>query len=85
MAKLYELLRFQGAGAAKIGEANAIGLKARVSPVAGDGVVLEFPDCQLTEAAINYGDGDRLGAWTLNPVAGDGSDLFTLGLTTDAE
>jgi hypothetical protein len=84
VAKLYELLKFQGAGAARIGEANVLGLKARVSPVAGDGVILTFPDCQLTEAVLTYGAGDRLGAWTLTPAAEDGeSDLFTLALTTD--
>lgn len=84
VAKLYELLRYQGAAAAAIGEENAIGLKARVSPVDGDGVILEFADCQLSEASLSYGQEDRLGAWTLNPVAAAGADLFTLGLTTDA-
>lgn len=83
VAKLFELLKFQGAGAAAIGGDGALGLKARVSPVAGDGVVLTFADCQLAEADITYGEGDRLGPWTLNPVAVDGEDLFTLGLTTD--
>lgn len=84
VAKMYELLKFQGAGAAAVGAESALGLKARVSPVDGDGVVLTFPDCQLTEASLSYGDDDRLGPWTLNPVAVDGSALFTLGLTTDA-
>lgn len=83
VAKLYELLRFQGAAAAAIGAENALGLKARVSPVSGDGVVLEFPDCQLTEASLLYGAPDRLGSWTLNPAAAAGADLFTIGLTTD--
>lgn len=85
-AKLYELLRFQGADAAKIGEANNIGLKARVSPVTGSGVILTFPDCQLTAASLIYGrEAERLGPWTLNPVVdADAETLFTLALTTPA-
>ena len=82
VAKLYELLRFQGPGAAQIGEANALGLAARVSPVTGPGVTLDFPDCQLTAAALNYGpSADRLGEWTLNPVPGENAVPFTLSIT----
>lgn len=86
VAKLYELLRFQGANAAAIGEANALGMKATVSPVSGAGVTLEFPDCQLTEAALSYGAGDRMGAWTLNPVTdGTAAVLWTLALSGGGE
>lgn len=85
VAKLYELLRFQGAAAAPIGAENALGLKARVSPVDGAGVVLEFADCQLTEATLVYdGAEDRLGPWTLNPVSVDGAALFTLAVSAGA-
>lgn len=81
-AKLYELLRYQGAGAAQIGEANAIGYKARVSPVAGLGIILNFPDCQLTAASMAYGAADRMGTWTLNPVVdSNAAVLFTLALS----
>lgn len=81
-AKLYELLRFQGADAAQIGEANNLGFKARVSPVTGLGLTLTFPDCQLTAASLAYGAANRLGPWTLNPVADGTSDpLWTLALS----
>lgn len=85
VAKLFELLKYQGSAAAPIGSANAMGLKAVVSPVSGTGVVLTFADCQLTEASLSYGSEDRLGSWTLNPVAVDGEDLFDISLTTDTE
>ena len=79
VAKIYELLRFQGAGAAGLGEANTLTLAATVSPVSGDGVTLAFPDCQLTAARLGYGAGDRLGEVTLHPAADDiGSALYTV-------
>ena len=81
VAKLYELLRFQGSSAAKIGEDSALGYTARVSPVSGSGLVLEFPDCQLVEAALSYGAGDRLGQWSLYPVLADDGDLFSISIS----
>jgi len=79
VAKLFSLLKFQGAAAPAIGAANSLGLAATVSPVSGDGVTLSFADCQLSEATLSYGAGDRLGAWTLHPAADDaGTALYTV-------
>ncbi len=79
VAKLYELLLFQGTGAAAIGAANALGAAATVSPVSGSGVTLAFPDCQITAAALSYGAGDRLGEITLRPAANDSdAALYTI-------
>ena len=85
VAKIYELLLFQGTGAGVIGAANTLESTATVSPVSGDGVTLGFANCQITAAALNYGSGDRVGAVTLHAAAGDDSSaLYTLAFPTVA-
>jgi len=81
-------LNLQGASGTKIGAANTLGRKLKVSPTDGSGITLEFADCQLESMSLIYGMSDpRHGDYAFTPVlkiTNGVASLFTVTFPTFA-
>jgi len=81
-------LNLQGASGTKIGAANSLGRKLKVSAVSGSGITLEFADCQLESMSLIYGMSDpRHGDYAFSPVlaiTNGVASLFTVTFPTFA-
>lgn len=87
-AEALAFLNLQGASGTKIGSANTLGRKLKVSPVSGSGITLEFADCQLESMSLVYGMSDpRHGEYAFSPVlsiTNGVASLFTVTFPTFA-
>lgn len=81
-------LNLQGASGTKIGAANTLGRKLKVSPADGSGITLEFADCQLESMSLVYGATDpRHGDYVFSPalvITNGVASLFTVTFPTFA-
>ena len=77
-AEIMAKWNIQGDGAATLGASNALGVACQVSPAAGSGLTIVFPDCQIQSGSMLFGQDDpRHGQYAIIPVA-----TFTAGVPT---
>lgn len=79
-------LLLQGSAAGPLGSPATLGLSGVLAPVAGRGITLAFPDCQVTGGTMAFGASSRRhGEYTLTPVPSGSSPAFALDVTEGTE